>query len=135
MEIDRAINELLAVDREFSKISETKGVPTAFNRFMTDDAIIYRDRQEPVVGRAAIQDLFSDFPDARLTWEPFKAEIGSGGDLGYTLGKWELISTSEDDHKQVGYGFYVTIWKRQSDGNWKYVFDTGINAPPDYKPH
>ncbi len=135
MNNSKSIDELIATDQEFSDLSQKEGVPVAFDRFMDDDAVMYRNKQVPVIGREAIRKLFDGYPDASLTWEPFKTEVGSGGDLGYTLGKWTFTAGTEQDGIPVGYGFYVTIWKKQPDGNWKYVFDTGINAPAGYKPY
>jgi ketosteroid isomerase-like protein len=61
-----------------------------------------------------------------LTWVPVKAEISLSGDLGYTFGNWELFVKSSDT---TLYGNYVSIWKKQADGSWKYVLDAGCNTP------
>jgi ketosteroid isomerase-like protein len=57
-----------------------------------------------------------------ITWQPFKAE--ASGDLGYTIGNWKYQTKDT-----IMYGNYCTIWKRQQDGNWKFVFDGGNNTP------
>jgi ketosteroid isomerase-like protein len=31
------------------------------------------------------------------------------------------------------FGNYITVWKKQSDGSWKYVSDAGSNTPDPYK--
>ncbi len=30
---------------------------------------------------------------------------------------------------EVNYGKYVTIWKKQADGTWKFVVDVGNKSP------
>jgi ketosteroid isomerase-like protein len=42
------------------------------------------------------------------------------GDLGYT---YELFTVTAKDTTMQG--TYVSIWKKQKDGNWKFVLDTG----------
>ena len=120
--------ELLNVDREFSKMSEKKGIFKAFKYYADDKAIIYRDKQHPFSGKNSIVELMKD-SKGELSWEPFKADIAESGDLGYTLGKYEYTGKALDGKETKFFGYYVSIWKKQADGNWKYVFDSGITAP------
>jgi ketosteroid isomerase-like protein len=48
--------------------------------------------------------------------------------LGYTTGGWEFRPKGKTD-KPVGFGEYVTLWQKQSDGSFKAVLDIGINHP------
>lgn len=82
----------------------------------------------PVHGRAAIEQLMRAGPPTTLTWEPQAAVVSSSGDLGYTWGFFEVRSRS--DAKKAQKGKYVTIWRRQKDGSWKFILDTG-NPNPD----
>jgi len=59
-----------------------------------------------------------------------KAEIARSGDLGYTYGNYEFITMDSLQKESKTYGNYVTIWKRQADGSWKYVLDGGVSTPP-----
>ncbi len=70
-------------------------------------------------------------PEAELTWEPLHAEVAASGDLGYTWGEYRLsVSTSEGPRTIVGK--YATIWRREPEGGWRVVMDTGSpNRPPD----
>ena len=51
---------------------------------------------------------------------PLDASVSDSKDLGYTYGVWQL--TSLDSMRQ---GTYVTIWKKNQNGVWKYVLDAG----------
>jgi ketosteroid isomerase-like protein len=74
-------------------------------------------------GRDAIGAAFADFPtDAILEWVPVAANIAASGDLGCTVGE-ALVRA------RGSYSKYLTIWKRQPDGAWKFVADGG-NARP-----
>jgi len=60
--------------------------------------------------------------------------VSRSGDLGYTTGPWEFRQNGIDD-KEVAYGNFVTLWKKQADGTWKVLVDLGIsNPPPQTKP-
>lgn len=131
MDIEKEKQALIDTDRAFSNLSVEKGVPVAFDQFMTDDAVIFRDKAHPFEGREQIRQLFADYPEATLTWEPYHAEVAAAGDLGYTLGKWTFSMDDETGEEHKSQGYYVSIWRKQTDGSWKYVFDTGINAPTE----
>src|SRR5436305_2394785 len=55
------------------------------------------------------------------------------GDMGYTTGPWEYRPKSMED-KPVAFGYFVTIWKRQSDGTWKAFLDLGTQNPEPQTP-
>lgn len=131
MDIEHEKQVLIAADRAFSDLSSKDGVPAAFDHYMTDDAVIFRDKNYPFEGREQIRQLFADYPEATLIWEPYHAEVAAAGDLGYTLGKWTFTMDDETGEEHKSQGYYVSIWRKQKDGSWKYVFDTGINAPTE----
>ena len=55
-----------------------------------------------------------------LTWKPDGGEIATSGDLGFTYGIYKL-----EMKDTVLKGTYVSIWKKQTDGKWKFVLDSG----------
>jgi ketosteroid isomerase-like protein len=117
------------VDRAFSKRAQEVGVPTAFVEFATEDAVMYRNGMDPIVGRKAIANLLGPEGRVSLIWKPLTADIAASGDLGYTLGSFTYKSPpNSDDSEGAGHytGSYVTIWKKQPDGSWKWVFDSGV---------
>jgi hypothetical protein len=63
-----------------------------------------------------------------LAWQPIFARVSIAGDLGYTTGPWEYKDNIKDE-KPSGYGNFVTVWKKQADGSWKFVVDLGISHP------
>ena len=124
---------LFEADRAFSKMSAEKGLYEAFDFFMDDNAVMYREKQHPFIGREAIRPILSTNPNATLTWEPTSAEIAESGELGYTLGRWEYAIKDSTGNISKSYGYYVSIWKKQIDGSWKWVFDSGISSPSEEK--
>lgn len=121
---------LLQADRDFSKMSADKGMYDAFDYYMADSATHFRANSLPIVGRENIRALMSGETGATLAWEPYQVDVAASGDLGYTLGKWQYVAVDTAGNESISTGHYVSIWKKQPDGTWKYVFDAGTSDPP-----
>ncbi|UCC44159.1 MAG: DUF4440 domain-containing protein [Candidatus Zixiibacteriota bacterium] len=130
--VNKAREEILKTDREFSRASLEIGMAEAFVKFADDSARMLQNGTWPIQGKEAIRERMSGDSKATLQWEPYFVDVGASGDLGYTLGKWEHTSVDSAGNTQKAYGTYVSIWKRQADGSWKWVLDTGTTGPkPD----
>ncbi len=116
--------ELVSADSAFSALSVARGAKTAFLAFAADEAITLGAPTAPINrGREAIGATFAEFPaDAVLEWAPVGADIAGSGDLGCTVGEASISARNS-------YSKYLTVWKRQADGTWKFVADGG-NARP-----
>jgi ketosteroid isomerase-like protein len=121
--------KLLETDRLFSKTSKEKGFAGAFALFLSEEARMFQNNFPPIEGTADIVMFLSENTTGTVTWEPYFVEISASADLGYTLGKYESTDASSPGRGSVSYGHYVTIWKKQPDGSWKVVFDSGIQTP------
>ena len=69
--------------------------------------------------------------DYTMTWEPRNAVVAQSGELGYTYGVYALRPSVKDT---VIYGTYVSIWKKEKDGTWKFVLDSGNEGIGDKGP-
>ena len=115
--------EMLETDRAFSAMSKSKGLRNAFINFIDNDAVLLRPNSLPLEGGQAMDLIISSNDSVSiLTWEPKNASISQSGDLGYTYG---VYSRKPGDEDTVYYGTYVTIWKKQPKGNWKFVLQSG----------
>jgi len=115
--------ELLHADSAFAALSVTNGAKHAFLAFAADDAMSFGGGAQMTHGRQAIGAGFDGFPaGAVLEWRPVAAEIAPSGDLGCTVGEARIASLNH-------YSKYVTIWRRQPDGAWKFVADGGNVRP------
>lgn len=113
-------DEILNTDMEFSTMSRQVGMKKAFLQYMDDEAILLRPDNKPVIGADAI-DFISTLDDSTytLTWRPSGAQIASSGDLGYTFGIYTLLLPDT-----TLTGTYVNIWKKRSNGEWKFVLNS-----------
>lgn len=128
-DVETSRTEIINTDKAFSSLSAEKGMQEAFVAFAADEVIKPQDGRQPVVGRASLMRSFEGAPpqDFVLTWTPLKAD--ASGDLGYTFGNWERKFKTSSGSDTTVYGNYISIWKRQADGSWKYVFDSGNGTP------
>jgi len=81
--------------------------------------------ESPVSGRDAIFRAMSNFPEGQLLWQPVGADISRSGDLGYTWGTYEFRPPDANGNPVTQHGKYVTVWKKQGGGSWKFVVDIG----------
>jgi len=129
-DVDSIEKSLLRTDADFNKLSMERGFVEAFLAYMADSAILFPSRSNQVTGRENIRKHLSEGSEnAVLTWAPLKAEVASSADLGYTYGTSEYKSKGEDGKPAVHYGKYVTVWKKQADGSWKFIVDIGNSSP------
>ena len=103
-----------------------------FLTFWTEDAVLMPDGAPIARGdsiRITCEQLIS-MPGFHLEWQASSAEVAKAGDMGYTVGTYEL--TMEDNGTpMVTVGKYVTTWKKQADGAWKVVVDCfNSDGPP-----
>ncbi len=114
---------LMDADRAFSTLSEVKGMRNAFMEYMDSNAVLLRPNHLPIIGARAIEYLLEQNDSGyTLKWQPHNATVSRSADLGYTFGIWALQPKGQDT---VLYGTYVSIWKKQQNGVWKYVLDAG----------
>lgn len=118
-------------DRLFSEYSKKHGHQAAFLKYCAEDAVLLKNNLYPIKGIEKIEEFYGNQPDSNLlVWEPLFQEIAQSKDLGYTYGTWKYTILSGDKKGEFSVGCYVTIWKLQNDGSWKFVLDTGTSGLP-----
>ena len=126
---DEIKETILQTDRSFSNHSKEHGMVDAFYLYADERCVILRDSLYPVVGKESLKELLGE-PSAgnpSLTWDPIFVDVSESGDMGYTYGTYKVSLTGEEE-QIVSEGCYVSIWKKQLDGSWKYVLDTGTKG-------
>lgn len=127
--VEREKAALMQIDRDFSEVSEEKGVTEAFRTYLTEDAISLPAGFNPVFGKEAVcRDMASLDEEYILSWKPQDGAVAGSGDLGYTWGTYTLLKKDDNDDTPIGFGKYLTIWKKQ-DGIWKAALDMGNPSP------
>ncbi|HUV14737.1 MAG TPA: DUF4440 domain-containing protein [Acidobacteriota bacterium] len=111
------------MDLKFGAASAARGLE-GWLSFFAEDASIFPEGSPIITGVEKIRTYYEEtgFDPKSLSWKPVKAEISSSGDMGYTIGYWEIKA---DGAASSASGKYVTVWKKQKDGSWKVVADIG----------
>jgi ketosteroid isomerase-like protein len=125
--------EMVETEQSFSKASHDRGTRESFMQFIADDGILFRPKA--VVGKQWMIDHPLPPSDKRslLAWQPVFAFVSAAGDMGYTTGPWEF-KADINDAKPAAYGEFITVWKKQPDGNWRFAVDLGISHPESAGP-
>lgn len=111
---------LVAAERAFAADALTLGIGGSFNKWSTPDAVVIGAGQVQRVREAYPPDVPRPAGEPLLEWWPNFAGVARSGDLGFTTGGVALNGRRT--------GHYVTIWKRQPDGSWKWICDGGSAA-------
>jgi len=119
-----ALNAMQQTDVDFAQMAEEKGFRKAFMEYMEEEAILLRDNHMPIIGADAVQ-YISSINDSsfNITWEPQGGDVAASGDMGFTYGLYQLKTETEEQR-----GTYITIWRKQKDGKWKYALDAGTQG-------
>ncbi|MCB2112722.1 MAG: hypothetical protein KDD85_04150 [Parvularculaceae bacterium] len=112
---------IVAAERAFAADGLERGVKASFLAYSADEAIVFAPdpaSAHTVFGARPDRDANDSRPP--LIWWPLYAGISRSGDLGFTTGPYAVGEERR--------GHYFTIWRKQADGNWKWILDAGVGA-------
>ena len=127
--------ELGRVEDAFCAMAREKGLLAAFEHFAAPDVAFIDTDPRKYRGLDAVRErLGPDQPGVTLTWSALFTDVSDDGTLGYNYGRYESRRPGPDGKEIVRGGFFLTIWKRQPDGTWRYVLDNGAPDRPVVPP-
>lgn len=116
--------EIYKTEKAFEKMVSDKGVAEAFYVFADENAVILRANDSIIKGKENIKKFYRTKPaNAIINWTPDFIEVSVDGTLGYTYGKYVWKLKKADGTLSESKGIFHTVWKKQVDGTWKYVWD------------
>jgi ketosteroid isomerase-like protein len=118
-------NEIIQTEQQFETAAREKGIEEAFFSFADEHAVIKREHDTLILGKAGIKNYYHNpvYKEASVTWKPDFTDVSDDGTLGYTFGKYTWKAKDRNGKVAEYRGIFHTVWKRQSDGTWKYVWD------------
>jgi ketosteroid isomerase-like protein len=113
---------LLKVDNDFAALSISKGLKNAYLEYIDSNGVLLRPNSLPIEDANAV-DYIIALKDTGyvIGWKPTKAVVALSGEVGYTYGVYEIKVQNKEAFL---YGTYVSIWKKQADGKWKFVLQS-----------
>lgn len=118
-------NEVLETERDFQKMTVEKGIAEAFYYYAAPQATIKREGDTLIIGKENIKNYYikKNLRNATVTWSPDYIDVSASGDMAYTYGKYYWKITNDSGKITEYKGIFHTVWKKQSDGGWRYVWD------------
>jgi len=117
---------LMAADAAMSDAVASRD-PERFRSSLDEDAV-FGGRDGLARGRAAVGEAWAGLlapGGPSLAWWPERGEASVSGDLGFTVGRYQLRGQAGTVE-----GRYLTVWRRDAAGAWRALFDHGLEAPP-----
>ena len=128
--------ELIRTELEFAKEVANGDITAAFLKFMAPDGFAPGNFALRRAEYEAQPKQPPPPPGFKLEWEPLYADVSDDGTLGYTWGyaKYTVPVKDGSSAPKISFGMTLSIWKRQADGSWKWVFDGGPAVPREKIP-
>lgn len=115
------VDEVMQADRDFAAQAAVDGPAAAFRDWVAPDGALLSG---PIYGPEALYGVMSG-GRARLEWGPVAGDVAGSGDLGFTIG----LATRTAETGARTYTKYLTVWRRQPGGAWRFVVDGGTSRP------
>ena len=116
--------KLLQRDAEWAAIASAGQDVEAILSYWTDDAIVFAPGMQPISGKAALREYVTsslNIPGFKISWK--STDVRLSGDLAYMLGNNSVTLNGPDGVPVTIQGRAVTIWRRDSDGEWRCAID------------
>lgn len=117
--------EIFQTEKAFEKMASEKGIAEAFYYYAAEDAVIKRENDTLIIGKKNIRTYYEKINDEKTTvsWTPDYINISADGTMAYTYGKYLWKIKNEQGEIAEYKGVFHTVWKKQADKSWKYVWD------------
>jgi ketosteroid isomerase-like protein len=117
--------EIFQTEKAFEKMASEKGIAEAFYYYAAEDAVIKRENDTLIIGKKNIKTYYEKINDEKTTvsWTPDYINMSADGTMAYTYGKYLWKIKDEQGEIAEYKGVFHTVWKKQEDKSWKYVWD------------
>lgn len=124
-----ARDKVRAADSAFADLGYRMGTAYAFSNTAAPEAIVFGNPQLVIGPRAMDSFLSGRVAESSLSWHPVFAAVAGSRDLGYTIGEYTSTGRGPTGAAVQRFGKYLTVWRRQPNGTWKFVVDGGNGSP------
>jgi len=112
-------------ERNFAKSSVMIGRNAAFTEYFADESVIFTGKW--ITNGKQFSKEGKPSPIC-LKWEPEFMDISASRDFGISTGPWE-VQEYRPNTAPLFTGYFLTVWKKQSNGEWKVILDGGSTTP------
>lgn len=117
----RAAEAIVAAEQAYSARFAEVGIDQGMRELLDpNDDLSFTDSGDPVHSSALGRGNLSK---GTLSWSPAEVFVSRSGDMGASWGRY--TRTGADPAKKPVTGRYVTVWRKNADGEWRAVMDIG----------
>lgn len=122
--VEMAKTEIVQTERDFEVMAKEKGLSGAFSYYADSTAVMSRGSYL-IHGKDSIRLFYlaPGFNGVKLAWKPDFVDVSADSNLGYTYGRYTFSSLDSTGKSSVSTGIFHTVWKRQANGQWRFVWD------------
>ncbi|MCB0658395.1 MAG: nuclear transport factor 2 family protein [Saprospiraceae bacterium] len=122
--LDERKAEIRQAEKSFNDLAAKEGIRAAFVQFADTGAVLLRGNRL-IQGKEEIDAFYAGQPlhNVKLTWSPDFVDVAQSGELGYTYGPFTYLAMDTSGQTRESHGIFHTVWRRQADGSWKFVWD------------
>jgi len=126
LDLDSEKTRLLRRDAEWSAAaSEGRDVDLILS-FWTDDAVVFAPGLPAVAGKTALREYVEGsmkIPGFRISWTTTDVSLSDDETLAYMFSRNKVEMDAPDGTPVTTEGRAVTVWRRESDGEWRCAVD------------
>lgn len=120
--VPKALAPVVETELAFAAAARARGIRDSFIEYAAEDGLLFR---RTAVNAREFWRKATPAPTGLLSWYPTYADVSRAGDVGWTTGPWEFRD-KPDDKEASGHGHFVTVWRRQADGTFRFALDMGV---------
>ena len=105
--------KVVGTEIAFARMAQDEGLWTAFREYAAEDAVMFM----PQATSAQTWLKGRNDPPEPIRWQPHQVWSSCDGSL--------AVSTGAAQYPDGSHGYFVTVWKRQADGAYRWIMDTG----------
>lgn len=131
---DDAGKTVRCLEIAFSKSVEARDAVTFASFIDADARFVGSSVMRGPVAIAEAWSVFFSVDGPEMKWRPEIVEVLDDGKLALTRGPYRMIASDDEGNRQEHWGTFNSVWRLQSDGQWKVVFDAGSaseKSPPE----
>jgi ketosteroid isomerase-like protein len=120
-----ALFSMREAERNFARESVMYGRNASFAENFAEESAIFTDKWLKN-GKQYSKDRKAS--PVVLKWEPEFMDISASRDFGISTGPWEA-QEYRPNTSPLATGYFLTVWKKQSGGDWMVILDAGSETP------
>jgi ketosteroid isomerase-like protein len=100
--------------------------------YWSDDAVVFAPGLPPIVGNAALRAYVENsfrIPNFKISWKSSEVHFSPDLKLAYMFGENTVAMNGPNGTPITAKGRAITIWRRESDGQWRCAVDIWNEGP------